>query len=172
MTDAADAASGSASESAAAELVRRLVARGWTVAVAESLTGGLVVSTLVSVPGASATLRGGVIAYATPLKQSLLGVDAALLAAEGAVHPEVARQMAEGVRVAASVGDVAADVGMATTGVAGPTAQDGHPVGTVFIAVATPAGTRVERLSLAGSRARIRADASRAAVDLALECVS
>ncbi|MGA1826747.1 MAG: nicotinamide-nucleotide amidohydrolase family protein, partial [Microbacterium sp.] len=76
----------------------RLIARGWSVAVAESLTGGLVVSSLVSVPGASAAVRGGIVAYATPLKHTLLGVDAALLAAEGAVHPDVARQMAAGVR--------------------------------------------------------------------------
>ena len=86
MTDAEPRATDPAVGSAAEELVSRLIARGWTVAVAESLTGGLLVSSLVSVPGASATVRGGVVAYATALKNSLLGVDAALLAAEGAVY--------------------------------------------------------------------------------------
>ena len=119
MTDAEPQATDPSVGSAAEELVSRLIAHGWTVAVAESLTGGLVVSSLVSVPGASATVRGGVVAYATALKHSLLGVDAALLAAEGAVHPDVARQMAEGVRETAAIDGRAADVGIATTGVAG-----------------------------------------------------
>ncbi|MET0781589.1 MAG: CinA family protein [Microbacterium sp.] len=161
MTDAAP--------DVARALVDRLIARGWTVAVAESLTGGLVIASLVSVPGASATVRGAVVAYATALKHSLLGVDAALLAAEGAVHPEVARQMAEGVREAAAVEGLAADVGIATTGVAGPTPQDGTPVGTVYIAVVTPTGTRVEALRLTGTRAQIRAEATRSALAIALE---
>ena len=167
-----EAASDSSVGSSAQELVHRLIARGWTVAIAESLTGGLVVSSLVSVPGASATVRGGIVAYATPLKHTLLGVDAALLAAEGAVHPEVARQMAEGVREAAAVDGTPADVGIATTGVAGPTPQDGRPVGTVHVAVATALGTRVASLTLAGNRTRIRAEATAAAVALALECVA
>jgi nicotinamide-nucleotide amidase len=168
VTDAApDAAAGSS----ARELVRRLIERGWTIAIAESLTGGLVVSSLVSVPGASATVRGGIVAYSTPLKRTLLGVDAALLAAEGAVHPEVARQMAEGIREAAAIDGVPADVGIATTGVAGPTPQDGRPVGTVHVAVATADGIRVTSLRLAGNRAQIREEATAAAVALALECV-
>jgi len=171
VTDAAPQATDPSAGSAAEELVSRLIAHGWTVAVAESLTGGLVVSSLVSVPGASATVRGGVVAYATALKHSLLGVDAALLTAQGAVHPDVARQMAEGVRRTAAIDGQAADVGIATTGVAGPTPQDGRPVGTVHIAVSTPAGTRVETLALGGTRARIRAEASAAALALALECV-
>jgi PncC family amidohydrolase len=106
-----------------------------TVAVAESLTGGLVVAALVAVPGASAVVRGGVVAYMTDLKTRLLDVDPDLLAREGAVHPEVARQMALG--VATRLG---ADYGVATTGVAGPDPQDGHPVGEVHVAVAGPAG--------------------------------
>lgn len=170
MTDAVPGASGADIGATAELLIARLIRRGWTVAVAESLTGGLVVSSLVSVPGASAVVRGGIVAYATALKHSLLGVDAALLAAEGAVHPEVARQMADGVRDAATVDTVAADVGIATTGVAGPTPQDGRPVGTVYVAVATPEGTRVEALTLDGTRAQIRGDATAAALALALEC--
>ena len=171
MTDAEPQPTVPSVGSSAEELVSRLIARGWTVAVAESLTGGLVVSSLVSVPGASATVRGGVVAYATALKESLLGVDAALLAAEGAVHPDVAREMADGVRETAAIDGRSADVGIATTGVAGPTPQDGRAVGTVHVAVSTPAGTRVETLALVGSRARIRAEATAAALALALECV-
>lgn len=170
MTDAGPEVPDAAIGSAAELLVARLIDHGWTVAVAESLTGGLVVSSLVSVPGASAAVRGGIVAYATPLKHSLLGVDAALLAAEGAVHPDVARQMAEGVREVAAVDGAATDVGIATTGVAGPTVQDGRPVGTVHIAVATPQGTRVRSLVLDGTRAQIRSAATVAALALALEC--
>ena len=157
---------------AARALLARLSDRGWSVAIAESLTGGLVLSTLVSIPGASATLRGGVVAYSTDLKRTILGVDADLLAAEGPVHPEVARQMAAGVREVAAVRGVAADVGVATTGVAGPDPQGGIPVGTVYVAVATPDEARIEALSLTGTRARIRSDAARAAVRIALETMS
>src|ERR671933_205540 len=82
----------------AAELVATLRARGQTLAVAESLTGGALAASVVDVPGASAVLRGAVVAYATDLKHRLLGVDGDLLAAQGPVHPEVARQMADGVR--------------------------------------------------------------------------
>jgi nicotinamide-nucleotide amidase len=155
----------------AADLVARLASRGWTVGVAESLTGGLVVAALVSVPGASTAVRGGVVAYATDLKHSLLGVDEALLTEHGAVHPEVARQMAEGVRKRLGAQDAPADVGIATTGVAGPDPQDARPVGTVHLAVATPAETRVESLMLSGDRETIRSDAARRALELALSLV-
>jgi nicotinamide-nucleotide amidase len=113
----------------AAQVVRLLAQRGRTVAVAESLTGGLVVAALVGVPGASAVVRGGVVAYMTDLKASLLGVDEALLARVGAVDPDVAAAMARGVGVR-----LGADYGLATTGVAGPDPQDGHPVGEVHVA--------------------------------------
>ena len=147
----------------AASVLQALAGRGWTIAVAESLTGGQVVSTLVDVPGASASVRGGVVAYATDVKRDVLGVDAALLAAEGAVDPDVARQMAEGVRRV-----VRADVGVATTGVAGPDPQDGKPVGTVFVAVATPDGVQVWRHAFTGDRAAIRRQATEAALDACL----
>ena len=139
---------------------------GLTLGVAESLTGGLVVAALVDVPGASAVVRGGVVAYATDVKASLLGVDDALLAARGAVDPEVAVQMAAGVRRA-----VGADVGLATTGVAGPGRQEGHPPGEVYVAVSTADGARTRRLELAGDRAAIRAGAVRGALELTLEAV-
>lgn len=155
-------------QESAARLVDRLAELGWTVAVAESLTGGLVVSSLVGVPGASRVLLGGIVAYDTALKRSLLGVDAALLEAHGAVHPRVARQMAKGVREALAVDGRTADVGIATTGIAGPDSPDGQPVGTVHLAVSTPLGTRVDSLLLAGDRAGIRQEAARMAVRRAL----
>lgn len=144
--------------SPAAEVVRLLTVRGETLAVAESLTGGLVAAEITEVPGASRAFRGSVTAYATGLKQELLGVDAGLLAARGAVDPQVAAQMAAGVRKA-----LGADWGIATTGVAGPDPQDGQPVGTVFVAVDGPfgagrvsaSGGKVEALRLNGSRAEI-----------------
>lgn len=117
----------------AAQLVRVLGQQGRTIAVAESLTGGLVASTIVAVPGASAVLRGGVVAYATDVKASVLGVDAGLLGRVGAVDSDVADEMAAG--VARLLG---ADYGLATTGVAGPDPQDGQPVGTLFVAVVGP----------------------------------
>ncbi|MFI8404806.1 CinA family protein [Streptomyces sp. NPDC090109] len=120
----------------AARVLALLAERGQTLAVAESLTGGLVAAELTGVPGASASFRGSVTAYATALKHELLGVDEALLAERGAVDPEVASQMAAGVRAR-----LGADWGIATTGVAGPDPQDGQPVGTVYVAVAGPAGT-------------------------------
>lgn len=152
----------------AARLIDRLIDLGWTVGVAESLTGGLVVSSLVGVPGASRVLRGGVVAYDTAIKQSVLGVDAALLHAHGAVHPRVARQMAKGVREALAIDGRAADVGIATTGIAGPESPDGQPVGTVHIAISTPLGTRVDTLALSGDRDAIRQEAARVAVRRAL----
>lgn len=158
-------------DEAARALVAALGSRGWSLAIAESLTGGLVVATIVSVPGASAVLRGGVVAYATDLKRSLLGVDADLLARRGAVDPDVALQMAQGVRVTAGRDGVAADVGIATTGVAGPDPQDGQAVGTVYVAVSTPVETRVEGLALEGGRAEIRSAAVRHALRLARDCV-
>ncbi|MFE5308885.1 CinA family protein [Isoptericola sp. NPDC056605] len=139
-------------------------ARGWTLAAAESLTGGLVVATLVDVPGASTVVRGGVVAYATDLKAAVLGVDPDLLARRGPVDPGVAGQMASGVRRALS-----ADVGLATTGVAGPDPQDGHAPGEAYAAVSTPAGDRVLRLDLAGTRAEVRSGVVRAVLTLALE---
>ncbi|MER7706920.1 CinA family protein [Kitasatospora sp. NPDC097605] len=138
-----------------------LRAQGGTVAVAESLTGGLLAAALVDVPGASATFRGSVTAYATELKASVLGVDEGLLDVHGPVHPVVARQMAEGVRRL-----LGATYGVATTGVAGPEPQDGQPVGTVHLAIAGPGGTLVTSPRLSGERATIRHSAVTAALEL------
>ncbi|KNY07257.1 CinA family protein [Microbacterium sp. GCS4] len=148
----------------AAEAVAVLVGRGWTLGVAESLTGGAVAAEVVSVPGASAALWGGVIAYATPVKHSVLGVDEDLLAKHGPVHPEVALQMAEGVRRAVAVGRPS-DVGIATTGIAGPDSPDGQPVGTVHVAVVTPDGSLSESFRFSGDRADIRAQSVDAVLD-------
>ena len=152
-------------------LLERLADLGWTVGVAESITGGMVISALVAVPGASAVVRGGIVAYATELKHSLLGVDSTLLEAHGAVHPRVARQMAEGVRVRLGRVDAPCDVGISTTGIAGPESPDGQPIGTVHIGVATPLGTRVESLELRGTRDEIRIEAVRRAVRTALDAL-
>ena len=92
---------GEAARDLAGQVLDRLRAGGQTVAVAESLTGGLVAAALTDVPGSSAAFRGGVVAYATELKADLLGVDAMMLRRHGAVYPPVAAAMAEGVRAAA-----------------------------------------------------------------------
>ena len=139
-----------------ARLIATLESRDLTVAVAESLTGGLLTSELIRTPGASAVVRGGIVAYDTELKHSLLGVDAGLLAVYGAVHADVARQMAAGVRAALTVADLPADIGISTTGVAGPDPQDGHPVGTVFVAIAIGMDIHVLELQLDGDREAIR----------------
>ncbi|KAB1142829.1 CinA family protein [Streptomyces luteolifulvus] len=157
--------------STAADVVRLLTVRGETLAVAESLTGGLVAADITAVSGASKVFRGSVTAYATELKQGLLGVDAALLAQRGAVDPQVAAQMAAGVRKALD-----ADWGIATTGVAGPEPQDDKPVGTVFVAVDGPlradsgsaGGGKVEALRLNGDRAEIRMESVRSVLALLL----
>lgn len=137
----------------AAAVLELLTARGQTVAVAESLTGGLVAAELTAVPGASAAVRGSVTAYATEVKHRVLGVDAEVLAEEGAVAAEVARQLATGVREL-----LGADWGVATTGVAGPEPQDGQPVGTVYVAVAPRGAPRAvaQRVFAQGDRADIR----------------
>lgn len=122
-------------EAVAARIVARAAARGVTVAVAESLTGGLVAETLVRTPGASVVLRLGVVAYATEMKQRVLHVPAQLLAERGAVDPEVAIWMARGVRQLAALDRSACTIGVGTTGVAGPGAQDDHPPGEFHIGI-------------------------------------
>jgi nicotinamide-nucleotide amidase len=150
-------------EALAGQVIELLIAGGDTIAVAESLTGGLVTAALASVPGASAVLRGGVVAYATDLKSSLLGVPADLLERRGAADPDVAAGMAEGV-----ARRLAATVGVATTGVAGPDPADGQPVGTVFIAVCVRGRTASRALTLAGDRQAIRSATVGSALTLTL----
>lgn len=138
-----------------------LGAREETVAVAESLTGGLLAAALSTRAGSSSTFRGGVVVYATDLKHTLAGVPGPLLQAEGAVAASTAAALASGAR-----DRLGADWGLATTGVAGPSEQEGKPVGTVFVAVAGPEGGEVRELALRGDRARVREATVVAALDL------
>ena len=155
-------------DATAAQVLASLGRAGRSLAVAESLTGGMLAATLVDVPGASSVFRGAGVAYATDLKSALLGVDPALLDSRGAVDPEVARQMAAGVR-----DRLGADVGVATTGVAGPDPQDGQPPGTVFVAVDVRGGlSQVRALVLDGDRAAVRAATVQAALTLLRDVVS
>ncbi|GAA1747415.1 CinA family protein [Agromyces humatus] len=150
---------------AAERVIALLTRRGLRVAVAESLTGGLVAAAMTSVPGASVVVNGGVVAYDTAIKHSLLGVDLALLEREGAVHPEVARQMAEGARAALAVDGRPADLGVATTGVAGPDWQYGRAPGTVYLGIADAEGAEAIALALDGDRGAIRAATVQALLD-------
>ncbi|WP_084168222.1 CinA family protein [Corynebacterium atypicum] len=109
-------------------VIEELCERGETLGLCESLTAGLACATLASVPGASAVLRGGLVTYATDLKQSLALVDAAVLAQFGPVAAETARQMARG-----ASRQLGCDWAVSLTGVAGPSKQDGHPVGEVWL---------------------------------------
>jgi nicotinamide-nucleotide amidase len=144
---------GVGSHDLAARIVRVLTERGQTVAVAESLTGGLLGAAITDIPGASVVFRGGIIAYATELKTALLGVPADLLAAHGPVHPDVAAAMAAGARER-----LGATFGMATTGVAGPDPADGKPPGTVHIAVTAGSLPVTKALALSGGREEVRRD--------------
>lgn len=132
------------------ELVETLRRRGWTVATGESLTAGRVAATLADVPGCSDVLRGGIVAYQPDIKVGLLGVPTDV-ASRGVVTAAVAEAMARGAQVA-----LRADVGIATTGVAGPEPHAGEPVGSVWIAVATPVGMASRHLALGGDREAIR----------------
>lgn len=139
------------SRTLAAQLVAGLQGRGESVATAESLTGGLLAGFLTGVAGASTVFPGGVISYATEVKQELLGVSEGVVAAYGVVSARCAEQMAAGAR------DVlGATYGLSTTGVAGPEPQEGKPVGTVYVGLAGPRGVRSVRLDLDGDRAEIR----------------
>ena len=142
--------------SLSARIIGLLAARHHTIAVAESLTGGLLVAELIRTPGASAVVSGGVVAYNTELKHTVLGVNAEVLALHGAVHPDVAAQMAVGVREHLAVAGQPAHIGISTTGVAGPDPQDGRPVGTVYLGFAIGSDVRTRHLQLSGSREAIR----------------
>lgn len=149
-----------------AALLALLAERGWTLATAESLTGGLVAATLVEVPGASRVFTGSVVAYDPAIKISLLDVDPDLVERVGTVDEEVVTQMAKGARRRLGV-----DVAVATTGVAGPGPSEGHPAGTVWLACATPSGITTRRLALTGGRATVRAAAVVAVIYLAHEAL-
>jgi nicotinamide-nucleotide amidase len=141
---------------------RALVARGWKVAVAESMTSGEVGAELTSVAGSSAWFVGGVLAYANEAKEALLGVPRETLERHGAVSEETCRAMLAGARRA-----FRADVACAVTGIAGPAGGSGEkPVGLVWIGVETPDGAEARKLDFPGSRREVRRRATAAALAL------
>lgn len=142
-------------------LHERLLERGQTVGCAESLTGGAVADLLSGTPGASVTFVGGVVSYATSVKRTVLGVTAELV-----VSADCAEQMASGARDL-----LGADWAVATTGVAGPTEQDGEPVGTVYVGLAGASGVSSSRHSFSGDRAAIRRQACVAALEEVLDAL-
>ena len=148
-------------ETLEAKIGRLLVSAKRTLGCAESLTGGLLGGRVTTVPGSSDYYLGGVITYATDAKAAVLGVDRGLLAEHGPVSEAVAGAMAEGVRRL-----LGASVGLATTGVAGPTEQGGQPVGTLCLGVADADGTVTRRIRAPGDRAQVRAWAATSALDL------
>jgi nicotinamide-nucleotide amidase len=152
---------GAGDESLEVVALHLLEERRWTLACAESITGGMIATRITDVPGASMTFRGGVVAYAADAKPSALGVDPALIDEHGVVSIPVARAMAAGVR-----GVMDADVGLATTGVAGPTSLEGKPVGTVVLAVSGPRGDAAREVQLPGSRDNVRRLATAGALNL------
>jgi PncC family amidohydrolase len=144
------------------------LAGGATVALAESCTGGMVAAALTAVPGSSGYFLGGVVSYADEAKRDLLGVDAAVLAAHGAVSAQVARAMAEGARAR-----FGASVAAAVTGIAGPDGgSDEKPVGLTYVAVADDAGVDVRRVVWPGDRAANRLDSAVAVLEALLARVA
>lgn len=154
------------------QIIQLAIEQNIRIAVAESLTGGLLAATLVEVPGASGALSGAVVAYATDLKRTLLSVDGGLLLREGPVNSEVAQQMASGVRNACATQRegrlLPAEIGVATTGVAGPDPdpQTDQAPGTVWVAVSKGEDSEAIRVMLSGSRSDIREGAVHAAMQL------
>ena len=144
------------------DIIALAIEKGVTLGCAESLTGGLVASALVDIPGASTVFKGSVVAYDLMVKHDLLGVSAALLAEKGAVNAEVARAMAEGAQAVLGV-----DLAVSTTGVAGPDRDpvSGAKPGLFFVALAGgELGTMVREVQVEGDRAEIRSAARRAAL--------
>jgi PncC family amidohydrolase len=150
-----------APETTAAEIIRLLVERGETLAVAESCTGGLIGHLLTEVPGSSEAFLGGVIVYANHLKE-VVGVPAAILRDHGAVSAQTAEALAAGIRRWAN-----ADYGLAVTGIAGPGgATDAKPVGLVFVGLADSARVEVEQHHFNGSRSEIKRTSAERALGL------
>ena len=151
------------------EVVGRLLKRrGWRIATAESCTGGLVGHRITEVPGSSDYFERGVVAYSNRAKVELLGVPEELIRRHGAVSPQVASAMAEGVRERTGV-----EVGLGVTGIAGPTGGTPEkPVGLVYIGVATPEEVRVKEFRFVGERSQIKFRASQAALDMVRRAVS
>lgn len=151
----------------AEQAVSGAISRSLTVATAESLTAGMVAAVLADSPGASGMLQGGVVSYQNSVKADVLGVPRELLDAVGSVDGDVAEAMAAGARRVCK-----ADIGVATTGVAGPEPHGGKAVGTVFVGVATAEGTTSFGYVFEGNRADIRGQACAAALERLLEALS
>lgn len=151
----------------AEQAVTGAITRGLTVATAESLTAGMVTAVLADTPGASGMLQGGVVTYQNSVKADVLGVPQELLDAVGSVEGAVAEAMAAGARKACG-----ADIGVSTTGVAGPEPHGGKAVGTVFVGIATAEGTTSFGYVFEGNRADIRGQACAAALERLLEALS
>jgi len=151
-----------------AKLGPALNSRGWTLALGESCTGGLIAHRITEIPGSSEFFLGGVVAYSNPVKESLLNVQPETLEAVGAVSEETAREMARGAREV-----MRAAVGVSVTGIAGPGgATEGKPVGLTFISVSTPDGEWVERHVFEGDRHANKQASAEAALKLLLQVLS
>mgnify|MGYP002137463269 CR=1 FL=1 len=147
----------------AARLGAALRAAGKTIACAESCTGGLVTSRLTDIPGSSGYVMGSIVSYTNEIKERLVGVRHATLAAHGAVSPETAREMAEGIRRA-----IETDIGVGITGIAGPGGGTKEkPVGLVFIAVSGPRGTMVKENHFSGTRTEVKRQTTDTALAMA-----
>ncbi len=152
----------------AARLGAALRAAGKTIACAESCTGGLVTSRLTDIPGSSDYVMGSVVSYTNDIKERLVGVRHETLAAHGAVSPETAREMADGIRRV-----IRTDLGLGITGIAGPGGGTAaKPVGLVYIAVSSEKGTRVTENHFSGTRTEVKRQTSDAALALALDALT
>ncbi len=155
-------------EPAVLALAAALRQRGWRMATAESCTGGLIAAACTAVAGSSDWFERGFVTYSNAAKQEMLGVDAGLIGAQGAVSEAVARAMAAGALQHAPV-----QLAAAVTGIAGPGgAVPGKPVGTVWLAWGTASGVQAERLQLGGDRAAVRAATVAAALRRLLEAAT
>ena len=150
----------------AERLVKLLKERGLTIAAAESCTGGKVSDLIVSVPGASEVFKEGFITYCNEAKIRSLGVDKAVIAKTGAISDETARLMARGAAKKAET-----DIGLSATGNAGPSADEGKPVGLVYIGCFTGKQTLTEKLLLEGDRETIRSKAAESLIELAIKAL-
>lgn len=142
------------------EVIEALVGGGWTIAVAESLTGGAISARLCSCPGNEGRMLGGIVSYATSVKRDLLDVDGDVVSGPASV------QMARSVRSL-----FGADVGLSLTGVAGPERQEGRPVGTVFVGWSTPTGDGCRELACAGAPEQIRRESASHALAVLLDAL-
>jgi PncC family amidohydrolase len=142
------------------EVIEALDSNGWTIAVAESLTGGTVAARLCSCPGTDGRMLGGVVSYSTESKRHLLDVDGPVVS--GAAATQMARRVRE---------LFGAEVGLSLTGVAGPDRQEGQPVGTVFVGWSTPGAEGCRQLSCAGAPEQIRRESAERSLGVLLEAM-